>query len=60
MREAGASQRRQSTALERTASDPSFRRWKQDEETVHTLKPSASIFDTFIIYHLADNNINEI
>ena len=55
MREAGASQRRQSTALERTAADP---RWKQDEETVHTLRPSVLIFIT--IYHLAENNINEI
>ena len=35
---------RASTALERTASDPAFLKWKQqDEETVHTLRPSALI-----------------
>ena len=33
---------RQSTALQRTESDPVFQKWKQqDEETVHTLRPSA-------------------
>ena len=47
MREASVSQRRQSTALEHTASVPSFCRWKKDEETVHTLRPSVLMFNTF-------------